>query len=164
MKLAAVYSAGLSSAAPRRRRLLLIGLALVGLLGVLALALAPARERMRRQVLEAEQDLSALQAQAGEARRLSALAPAAALGAEPALPELQALATRAGLGDLSTGLRREPTGEIRLEATLSFDRWVQWVGQVHRSTAWRVISCRVLSTEQPGWVKVDAVFSPDRAR
>lgn len=154
---------------PRERRFL-VALALVVATAVLAQALwsaHAARMRLHRQLPQLRQQAEVLQRQAGEVRQLLGQPTSSASQEGQALLAAAMLAARnAGLALGPAQLQLEGARQVRLRASVPFDRWLEWVATLQRDARLRIVTCRVDPTDAaggvPGMVRVDALYSlPD---
>jgi general secretion pathway protein M len=164
--LAAPLAAFWQARNPQEHRWLL-GLGLFICLALLADGLWSAhhaRQRLRQQIPALEQQLATLQRQAGDLRALQSqpvtLAPPSTALVEQAATVLQA----AGLPVAANQLAAEGPRQLRLRATLPFDRWIDATADLQRNAQLRLVQCQV-DTVSPGQARIDALFAlPEPAR
>ena len=150
---------------PRERRFLLaLGIFIVVALVLQGLWSAQSdRVRLRKKLPELRLQADAMQRQAGEIRQLQTQAkpPGAAIVEGTAL--LAATNTAAkNLGLAGAQLQLEGNRQIRLRATLPFDRWLEWLALVQKDSRLRLVHCQVERAENPGMAKIDALLAlPD---
>ncbi len=147
---------------PRERRFL-VALAIFVAVALLLQTLWSAqseRVRLRKKIPELRLQLETMQRQAGEIRQLQTQvkAPAAALveGA-PLLAAANAAAKNLGLAGAQFQL--EGQRQIRLRATLPFDRWLEWVAQMQQESRLRLVHAQVEAGDKPGTAKIDALLA-----
>lgn len=153
---------------PRERRFLAILAVVVGC-AVLAQGLwsaHAARTRLHRQLPQLRQQAEILQRQAGEVRQLLAQPASAAQQEGAALLAAATLAARnTGLTLAPAQLQLEGARQVRLRASVPFDRWLEWVATLQRDARLRLINCRIDAADAasggypPGVVRVDALFA-----
>ena len=102
-----------------------------------------ARNRLRQQLPQLQQQLDTLQQHAIDIRALQAqpLSPAVPEGA--LLQTATTLARNAGLTLAPGQLQAEGARQVRLRATLPFDRWLDAVGALQRGAQLRLVQCKV---------------------
>lgn len=151
---------------PRERRFL-TALAIFVAGALLVQGLWSARHdsaRLRKQIPRLRVQVEVMQRQANEIRQLQAQTrPAAAPLEGNAL--LAAAGTAAKVGSFSlaaTQLQLEGPRQIRLRATLPFDRWLEWMAAIQADFRLRLVRCQIEGAEDPGFVKIDALLAlPD---
>ena len=47
---------------------------------------------------------------------------------------------------------------------LPFDAWLAWIGNAQRELGIRVDACRISALDQPGMVRLEAIFAAGGAR
>ena len=153
---------------PRERRFLLALAAFVGC-SLLIQGVWTARSetgRLRKQVPQLRLQAETMQRQASEIRQLQAQAKSAGATLEGAAL-LAAAGTAAKVGELNLAanqLQLEGARQIRLRATLPFDRWLDWTATVQADFRLRLIRCQIDSSDKSGLVKIDALLAlPDPA-
>lgn len=123
--------------------------------------------RLRKQVPQLRMKAEVMQRQAAEIRQLQAQAKsagAATLEGSALVAAASSAAKLGGLGLEASQLQSEGPRQIRLRATLPFDRWLEWTAAVQTELRLRLIRCQIDSTEDPGRVKIDALLAlPDSA-
>ena len=149
-----------------RERMFLAGLAAFIVLALLAevrWSAHSARLRLHQQMPQLLQQLDTMQQQAVDIRQLQAQP------VSPSVPEAALLATATtsarNAGLLLTPAQLQPDGprQLRLRATLPFDRWLDWLAALQRDAHLRLVQCRVEAVEAaPGQVSIDALLAlPD---
>ena len=125
--------------------------------------------------LAARQSLSAtlprLRAQLEDMRwqRQEVMALRKQLGASTPLGDLAALlrasAAQAPFASTIERIDSLPGGKVRMQAgPLPFDAWLAWIGNVQRELGIRVDACRISALDQPGMVRLEAIFAAGGAR
>lgn len=154
---------------PRERRFL-VALAAFVCCALLIQGVWSARSetaRLRKQVPQLRLQAETMQRQASEIRQLQAQAKSAGATSLEGAALLAAAGTAAKVGDLNLAanqLQLEGARQIRLRATLPFDRWLDWTATVQADFRLRLIRCQVDSTDKSGLVKIDALLAlPDPA-
>lgn len=149
-----------------RERIFLVALAAFIAIALLVQGLwsaHSARSRLHQQIPQLRLQLETLQRQSGEIRQMHAqpAGPAAQEGA--ALLTAAATAARnAELGLTGIQLQLEGPRQLRLRASLPFDRWLEWVAVLQRDAQLRLVHCRIDSSEgadAPGQARIDALFA-----
>lgn len=152
--------------APRERRFLTV-LAIFVAIALLAQGLWSARHesaRMRKQIPQLRVQAEIMQRQANEIKQLQAPSrpAAAALEGNALLAAAGTVAKVGGLSLAATQLQLEGPRQLRLHATLPFDRWLEWVAAIQADLRLRVVRCQIDGAEDPGFVKIDALLAlPD---
>jgi type II secretory pathway component PulM len=149
------------SRAPRER-LFLSTLALFIVIALLAQGLwsaHQARNRLHRQLPQLQQQLDTLQQQATALRALQSqpMQPPANTG--NLLQTATTLASNAGLVLTPGQLQAEGPHQLRLRATLPFDRWLDTVAALQQNAQLRLTQARISPEATPGQVNIDALFS-----
>ncbi len=152
--------------APRERAFLraLAAFVVCALLAQLLWSAHGARQRLRQQLPQLRQQAEALQRQAGELRQLQAQpASPAALEGAALLSAARGAAQAAGLGDAANQFQLEGPRQLRLRASLPFDRWLELVAALQRDARLRLLQCRVQAgatgaVPATGQVQIDALF------
>lgn len=124
------------------------------------------RAKLHRQIPQLRQQLDNLQRQSGEIRQMQAQAASPAAQEGPALLTAATAAARnAGLTLAANQLQSEGPRQLRLRATLPFDRWLEWAAALQSNSRLRLIHCRIDTPEgagTSGQAKIDALFAlPD---
>lgn len=143
----------------RERRMLSIMSVVLGIGLLLALYDWQASERSRLEALvpNAQAQLQAMQDDATELASLRAKAPPPVVDAQRRLADLQSLATAQGL---TLSLRAEGDQIVLSGQGVSFDAWVNWLGQAVSSQQIRLQS---LDAKRGGaGINIDARLSPAR--
>jgi type II secretory pathway component PulM len=120
--------------------------------------------------LAARQSLSAtlprLRAQLEDMRwqRQEVMALRKQLGASTPRGDLAALlrasAAQAPFASAIERIENLPGGKGRMQAgPLPFDAWLAWIGNVQRELGIRVDACRISALDQPGMVRLEAIFA-----
>jgi len=91
------------------------------------------------------------------------------LGASTPLGDLAALlrasAAQAPFASAIERIDSLPGGKVRMQAgPLPFDAWLAWIGNVQRELGIRVDVCRISALDQPGMVRLEAIFAAGGAR
>jgi len=147
---------------PRERRFL-VALAIFIIIALLLQGLWSAnsdRSRLRKRIPELRLQVETMQRQAGEIRQLQAQVkppPATVVEGAPLLAAANAAAKSVGL--TGAQLQLEGPRQIRLRATLPFDRWLEWLALVQRESRLRLIHAQVERDEAPGTAKIDALLA-----
>jgi general secretion pathway protein M len=149
---------------PRERVLVLGGGAVVLLVAIYFLALAPfyaALNGSAQRVAKKEGDLAWMRSVGGEVLALSASAPSAAAPTNESLVVLIDRAAReCGLGSSLTG--QTPSGEngirVRLEQA-EFDKMVVCLGSLQQSHSVAIESATIDRTAKPGFVNASLVLT-----
>lgn len=147
---------------PRERRFLVVlGIFLATALLLQGLWSAQSdRMRLRKRIPELRLQVETMQRQAGEIRQLQAQVKLPAAAVVEGAPLLAAANTAAkSLGLAGAQLQLEGMRQIRLRATLPFDRWLEWVALVQKESRLRLIHAQVDRGENPGTAKIDALFA-----
>ena len=153
-----------------RERLFLVALTAFIVCALLVQGIWSARSegaRLRKQVPQLRLQAETMHRQSAEIRQLQAQAKAAGAAALEGAALLAAAGTAAKVSDLgleASQLQLEGPRQLRLRATLSFDRWIAWAATVQADLRLRVVRCQIDKGEVPGRVKIDALFAvPDPA-
>lgn len=148
-----------------REKVFLQGLAAFVLLAALGQGLwsaHAARQRLQQEVPQLRQQFETMQRQAGEIRQLQTqpAAPAAQEGAA-LLALAKTSAQTVGLAAVAEQMQLEGGRQLRVRATLSFDRWLEWLAAVQGNARLRLLQARVeaASENADGLVKVDALLA-----
>lgn len=149
---------------PRERRFLLVLVAFVAfaLLVQGLWSAASERARLHKKIPQLRLQAETMQRQASEIRQLQAQATAIGAAAMEGASLLAAASTAAktgGLGLAAAQLQLEGSRQVRLRATLPFDRWLDWIATVQRESRLRLIRCQIESTDGAGVVKIDALLA-----
>jgi general secretion pathway protein M len=150
-----------------RERLFLVALAIFIAGALLVQGVWSARNdsaRLRKQIPQLRMQAEVMQRQANELRQLQALPkPAsAALEGNALLAAAGTAAKVGGLGVAPAQLQLEGPRQVRLRATLPFDRWLEWIAVVQADLRLRLVRCQVDGTADPGLVNIDALLAvPD---
>jgi general secretion pathway protein M len=153
-----------SALKPRERVIVVVGGALVVLVAVYILALAPfysAVNATAQRVAKKEGDLAWMRSVGGEVLALSANAPAvAAPTGESLVVLIDRSARECGLGSALTG--QTPSGEngirIRLEGA-EFDKLVVCLGSLQQAHSVTIESANIDRTAKPGFVNASLVLT-----
>lgn len=149
------------SRAPRERLVLAAGGALaVVVLAYAYLWLPVAREaaQLRENLPELRAQARQVQAGAAEVERLRArVKPAAAQQDLAAL--LDARAKQRGLRERIDSIAPTDAARVRVAASVPFDAWVGWLGELQAGYGVRVESTRISSGDEAGVVVVESVFT-----
>lgn len=157
--------------APRERQFL-AGLALFVVAAALAQGLwsaHAARTRLHKQIPQLRQQFETVQRQAGDIRQMQGQ-PAALAAQEGAalLTSATTAARNAGLPLTAAQIQNEGPRQLRLRATLPFDRWLEAVAALQKNARLRLIQCRIDAPEgtggsdTEGQARIDALFAlPD---
>ncbi|MBP9713761.1 MAG: type II secretion system protein M [Sterolibacterium sp.] len=154
------------SRAPRERQFL-AALGIFILAALLAQGLwsaHQARLRLHRQIPLLQQQLDTLQQQAAAIRALQSqpLQPPAHAGS--LLQTATTLASHTGLTLTSGQLQAEGARQLRLRASLPFDRWLDVVATWQQNAQLRLIQLKLSPEPTSGQVSIDALFAlPDPA-
>ena len=149
---------------PRERRFL-IALAVFVATALLIQGLLTAsseRARLHKKIPQLRLQAETMQRQAGEIRQLQAqasIAGATALDGASLLAAASTAAKTGGLALAASQLQLEGPRQIRLRATLPFDRWLEWIAAVQRDSRLRLIRCQIESADSAGLVKIDALLA-----
>jgi general secretion pathway protein M len=149
---------------PRERLLVIGGAAVLVLVAIYFLALAPfyaAVNGSARRVAQKEGDLAWMRSVGGEVLALSASAPSAAAPSNESLVVLIDRAAReCGLGSSLTG--QTPNGEngirVRLEQA-EFDKLVVCLGSLQQTHSVTIESANIDRTAKPGFVNASLVLT-----
>ena len=154
------------SRAPRERRFLATLGAFIGLalLGQGLWSAHHARTRLHQQLPQLQQQVDTLQQQSAAIRTLQAQPVSPPVAEADLLQTATTLARNADL-NLATGqLQTEGGRQLRLRATLPFDRWLEAVGALQRGAQLRLVHCKVETDTATGQARIDALFAlPDPA-
>jgi len=91
------------------------------------------------------------------------LGAATPLGDPAAL--LRASAAQAPFASAIERIEGLPGGKVRMQAgPLPFDAWLAWIGNAQRELGIRVDACRISALDQPGMVRLEAIFAAGGAR
>lgn len=148
-----------------RERRFLLGLAFVVIAALLAQGLWSAqseRLRWRKKLPELRAQAELMQRQAAEIRQLQAQArPPAAAAQEgaPLLAAAVAAARTSGLAPAAPQLRLDGPRQIRLRASVPFDRWLEWLATLQRDARLRLVHCQLEPGAAAGMVQVDALLA-----
>ncbi len=149
-----------------RERALLAALAVFVAFALLAQVLwssHQARQRLRKQIPQLEQQVETLQRKAADLQQLKSKPPTAAPAEGNALLAMAvSAADAAGLREAAPQLKLEGPRRLRLRATLPFDRWVEWTAALQRDGQVRLVSCRIQASATQGAADIDALYAlPD---
>jgi type II secretory pathway component PulM len=125
--------------------------------------------------LAARQSLSAalprLRAQLEDMRwqREEVVALRKGLGASTPLGDLAALlrasAAQAPFTSAIERIESLPGGKVRMRAgPLPFDAWLAWIENAQRELGIRIDACRISALDQPGMVRLEAIFAAGGGR
>lgn len=148
-----------------RERLVLVAAALL----ILVLAILYAWLPLQRDVAQLRQALPQLRAQAGQLRlqvqevaRLKAL-PAANREAGDLAAAVEQRALALGLRGQIESITPQHAGGIRVVLPqVSFDAWIDWVGDLQAHHGVRVESAQIEASDVAGAVRIDAVLAGGR--
>jgi type II secretory pathway component PulM len=149
---------------PRERRFLIALAAFVGcallIQGVWSARSASAR--LRKQIPQLSLQVGLMQRQASEIRQLQAQSKSTSAALLEGNALLAAANTAAKVGNLSLAaseLQLEGPRQLRLRATVPFDRWMEWTATVQLELRLRLVHCQIEGTGSAGMVKVDALMA-----
>jgi type II secretory pathway component PulM len=150
----------------RREKVFLTVLAVFVVVALLAQILWSshhARDRLKKQIPQLQQQVETLQRKAADLQALKSLPPAPAPAEGNALLTMAISAAEAvGLREARAQLKLEGTRRLRLRGTLPFDRWLEWISALQRDGQVRLVSCRIQATAASGTADIDALFTlPD---
>ena len=103
-----------------------------------------ARSRLHQQIPQLRLQLANVQRQSGEIRQMQTQ-PASPLPQDGValLAAATAAARSAGLTPSAAQMQLEGPRQVRLRATLPFDRWLEWVAILQRDARLRIAFCRI---------------------
>lgn len=166
MKQSIQHLASLWQARAPRERLFLVVMAIFICIALLAQGLwsaHSARTKLHRQIPQLRLQLETMQRQSGEIRQMQAQPASLAAQEGPALLTAATTAARNSGLTLTPGqLQNEGPRQLRLRATLPFDRWLEWVAALQQNSRLRLVHCRIDTpegTNATGQAKIDALFA-----
>ncbi len=149
------------SRAPRERQFL-TALGLFILIALLAQGLwsaHQARTRLHRQIPQLQQQLDTLQQQSAAIRDLQRQPVQPPANAANLLQTASTLAGNVGLTLAPGQLQTEGPRQLRLRATLPFDRWLEAVAAWQQNAQLRLIQLKISPENTPGQVTIDALLA-----
>jgi type II secretory pathway component PulM len=73
---------------------------------------------------------------------------------------LRASAAQAPFASAIERLESLSGGKVRMQAgPLPFDAWLAWIGNAQRELGIRLDACRISALDQPGMVRLEAIFA-----
>ncbi|SMB25912.1 putative General secretion pathway M protein [Sterolibacterium denitrificans] len=145
-----------------RERLFLAALAVFLVLALLINGLwhaHQARAHLRQQLPQLRLQLAAMQQQAADIRALQSQPVNPPLGAASLQQTAETLLLQAGLKLGAGQLQTAGARQLRLQAELPFERWLDALALLQRDARLRLVQSRVEATGSPGQVRIDALFS-----
>lgn len=123
-----------------------------------------ARLRLHRQLPQMQQQLDTLQQQSAAIRALQSQPVQPPANSGSLLQTALTLANNAGLGLAAGQLQAEGPRQLRLRASLPFDRWLDVVAAWQQNAQLRLIQLKLNPEATSGQVSIDALFAlPDPA-
>jgi len=122
-----------------------------------------ARERLKKQIPQLQQQVEALQRKSANLQDLKSRPPSAAPAEGAALLAMAVSAAEAaGMKEVAAQIKLEGPRRLRLRAAVPFDRWLAWTAALQRDGQVRLVSCHVQASATQGAPDIDALFAlPD---
>ena len=149
------------SRTPRERRFLTAmgSFILIALLAQGLWSAHQARTRLHRQIPQLQQQLDTLQQQSAAIRDLQRQPVQPPANAANLLQTASTLANNAGLALAPGQLQAEGPRQLRLRATLPFDRWLEAVAAWQQNAQLRLIQLKISPGNASGQVTIDALLA-----
>lgn len=145
-----------------RERLFLAALAVFLILALLIDGLwhaHQARARLHQQVPQLRLQLATMQQQAADIRALQSQPIDPPLAEATLRQTAESLLLQAGLKLDAGQLQNAGTRQLRLQANLPFERWLDAVALLQRDTQLRLMQSRIETAGSAGQVRIEALFS-----
>lgn len=163
MKPGAIIAGFWAACTARQRTAIAAGIAVVAATALYVLLWEPglaARQSLSATLPRLRAQLEDMRWQRQEVMALRKQLGASTPGGDPAAL-LRASAAQTPFAPAFERIESLSGGKVRMQAALlPFDGWLAWIGNVQRELGIRVEACRISALDQPGMVRLEAIFAP----